>query len=106
MKTYIRRQQHNFFKHQHIKQKDIKQNINQAGLSGVPRGNVFSPLLFFLHIHAITLDNESEIRLFADDCGCNRKNINVNDTVKLRKDIDCLISWAKKWDMRLKYNMM
>ena len=46
--------------------------LNQTGLllyrSGVPQGTVLGPLLFSLHIHDITSDIESEIRLFADDC--------------------------------------
>ena len=41
-------------------------------------------------------DIESEIRLFADDCVCYRETKNVEDTVKLPKDIDRLGSWAWK----------
>ena len=37
-------------------------------VSGVPQGTVLGPLLFSLHIHDITSDIESKIRLFADDC--------------------------------------
>ena len=37
-------------------------------LSGVPQGTVLGPLLFSLYINDISSDNESEIRLFADDC--------------------------------------
>ena len=36
-------------------------------VSGVHRGTVLGPLLFFLRINNITSDIESEIRLFADD---------------------------------------
>ena len=46
----------------------------------VPQGNVLGPLLFSLHINDITSDIESEIRLFADDCVCDRKIRNVDDT--------------------------
>ena len=42
-------------------------------LSVVPQGNVICPLLFSLHINDIMSDNESEIRLVADDCVCYRK---------------------------------
>ena len=69
-------------------------------VSGVPQGTVLGPLLFSLHINDITSDIESEIRLFADDCVCYREIKNVEDTVKLQKDIDRLGSWARKWGMR------
>ena len=78
-------------------------------VSGVPQGTVLGPLLFSLHINDITSDIESEIRLFADDCVCYREIKNVEDTVKLQKDIDRLGSWARKWGMRfqpVKCNMM
>ena len=53
--------------------------------------------------------NESEFRHFTDDCVCYREIKNVDDTVKLQKDIDRLGSWARKWGMRfqtVKCNMM
>ena len=78
-------------------------------VSGVPQGTVLGPLLFSLHINDITSDIESEIRLFADHCVCYREIKNVDDAVKLQKDIDRLGSWARKWGMRLqpvKCNMM
>ena len=68
-------------------------------VSGVPQGTVLGPLLFSLHINDITLDVESEVGLFADDCVCYREIENVEDTVKLLKDIDRLGSWAMKWGM-------
>ena len=61
------------------------------------------------HINDITSDIESEIRLFADECVCYRVIKNVEDTVKLQKDINRLGSWARKWGMRfqpVKCNMM
>ena len=57
-------------------------------VSGVPQGTILVPLLFSLHINDITSDIESEIRLFADDCVCYREINNVDDTMKLQKDID------------------
>ena len=67
-------------------------------------------MLFSLHINdIITSGIESEIRLFADDCVCYREIKNVDDTVKLQKDIDRLGSWARKWGMRfqpVKCNMI
>ena len=54
-------------------------------------------------------DIESEIRLFADDCVCYREIKDIEDTLKLQKDIDRLGIWARKWGMRfqpVKCNMM
>ena len=54
-------------------------------------------------------DIESEIRLFADDCVCFREIKDIEDTLKLQKDIDRLGIWASKWGMRfqpVKCNMM
>ena len=78
-------------------------------LSGVPQGTVLGPLLFSLYINDISSDIESEIRLFADDCVCNREIKDEKDTMKLQRDIDRLGSWARKWGMRfqpVKCNMM
>ena len=79
-------------------------------VSGVPHGTVLGPLLFSLHIHDITGDIESEIRLFADDCIRYDREINdKEDTLKLQRDIDRLRNLARKWGMRfkpVKCNMM
>ena len=78
-------------------------------VSGVPQGTVLAPLLFSLNINDIMSDIESEIRLFADDCVCYREIKDIEDTLKLQKDIDRLGIWARKWGMRfqpVKCNMM
>ena len=78
-------------------------------VSGVPQGTILDPLLFSLYINRISLDIESEIRLFADDCVCYREIKNGEDTLKLQRYIDRLGSWARKWGMRfqpVKCNMM
>ena len=62
--------------------------LNQT--SGVPQGTVLGPLLLPLHINDITSDIESEITLFAEACVCYREIKNVEETVKLQKDIDRL----------------
>ena len=59
-------------------------------VSGVPQGTVLCPLLFSLHIIDIMSDIEYEIRLFADDCVYYREIMNMEDTLKLQKDIDRL----------------
>ena len=75
-------------------------------VSGVRQGTVLGPLLFSLYINDISVDNESEIRLFADDCVCYREIKNEEDTLKLQRNIDGL---GRKWGMRfqlVKCNMM
>ena len=50
-----------------------------------------------MHINCITLEFESDIRLFAGDCVCYREIKNKEDTLRLQKDIDIkrLGSWAR-----------
>ena len=59
-------------------------------MSGVPQVTVLGPLLFSLNINDIMSDIESEIRLFADYCVCYREVKDIEDTLKLQKDIDRL----------------
>ena len=62
-----------------------------------------------MSINDITAVIESEIRLFADDCVCYREIKDIEDTLKLQKDIDRLGNWARQWGMRfqtVKCNMM
>ena len=70
-------------------------------VSGVPHGTVLGSLLFSLHINDTMSDIESEIRLFADDCVCYREIKDMEDTLKLQKDIDRLGINARKWGMVL-----
>ena len=58
---------------------------------------VLCPLLFSLYINDISIDTDSEIRFFADDCVCYREIRDANDSLKLQKDIDRLGCWARKW---------
>ena len=63
---------------------------------------------FFLYINDISTEIDSEIRLFADD-DCYREIKDIEDTLKLQKDIDQLGCWPRKWGMRfqpVKCNMM
>ena len=74
-------------------------------LSCSPTGHHSRPLVILLantckSLSDITADIESEIRLFADDCVCYREIKDIEDTLKLQRDIDRLGNWARKWDMR------
>ena len=78
-------------------------------VSRIPQNTVLGSLLFYLHINNIMSDMESELRLFAEDCVCYREIKDMEDTLKLQKDIDRLGIWARKWGMKfqpVKYNMM
>ena len=78
-------------------------------VSGVLQGTVLGPLLFSLHINDIMSDIEPEIRLFADDCIFYREIKDMEDTLKLQKDIDRLGIWARILGMRfqpVKCNLM
>ena len=59
------------------------------------------PLLFSLYINDFPTDIDSEIRLFAADCVCYREISDIDDSLKLQKNIDRLGCWARKWCMRL-----
>ena len=76
--------------------------LNQTGPRCVrcPAGHRSWSLVVFLHINEIMSDIESEIRLFADDCVCYREIKDIEDTLKLQKDIVRLGIWARKWGMR------
>ena len=60
-------------------------------MPGVPQSTVLGPLLFSLHFNEIMSDIESGKRLFADDCVCYREIKDMEDTLKLQKDIDRLV---------------
>ena len=49
-----------------------------------------------MYINDIVVDNESEIRLFADDSICYHEMKTKADTVNLQRDIDRLGSRARK----------
>ena len=82
--------------------------LNQTGqhsVLGVLQDTALGSLLFSLHINYI----ESGKRLFPDDCVCYREIKDMEDTLKLQKDIYRLGIWARKWGMRfqpVKCNMI
>ena len=72
-------------------------------LSGVPQGTVLGPLMFLLYINNITKGINSALRLFADGCLLYRVINSVEDTSKLREDLDRLSEWEYTW--QLKFNV-
>ena len=87
------------YRHQRVVVNGAKSDWHPV-LSGVPQGTVLGPLLFSLYINDISADIDSEIRLFADDCGCYQEIKDTEDTLILQKDIDQWGCWARKWGMR------
>ena len=81
------------------------------GCVGCPSGHSSRPLavLFVYKNNDISVDIESEVRLFADDCVCYREIKNEEDILTLQRDIGRLGSRARNWGMRfqpVKCNMM
>jgi len=68
--------------------------------SGVPQGTVLGPLLFLLYVNNITDNINSEVRLFADDCVIYRVIKSNADRVALQQDLDMLVTWADRWQMK------
>ena len=69
-------------------------------ISGVPQGTVLGPLLFLIYINDISTVVNSEIRLFADDCILYRQIQSSTDVNILQEDINSLLRWANKWQMK------
>jgi hypothetical protein len=66
--------------------------------AGVPQGSVLGSLLFLLFINDIADDNQSLVRLFADDSSLILSSTNpleVEDRLNL--GLQVLDDWAKQW---------
>ena len=68
--------------------------------SGVPQGTVLGLLLFLIYINDICENITSKLKLFADDCLLYRFITSEQDTTALQKDLDTLVQWASKWQMK------
>ena len=72
--------------------------------SGVPQGSVLGPLLFLAYVNDIWRDNQSKIRLFADDCIIYRKISNIKDVEKLQTDLDRVGDWTEVNEIKINLN--
>ena len=68
--------------------------------SGVPQGSVLGPTLFLLYINDISEGIQSQIKLFADDCLVYRNVQTSVDQQILQQDLNTLMKWAEKWQMK------
>ena len=67
--------------------------------SGVPRGSILGPLLFFTFINDLPNSVKSTCHLFADDCLLYRQINSKHNTEILQNNLLSLEHWANKWFM-------
>jgi ribonuclease P/MRP protein subunit RPP40 len=59
------------------------------------------PLLFLIYINDLPDKIKSQCRLFADDSLLYRKIITENDHIELQNDLNEVMEWCNKWNMKL-----
>ena len=69
--------------------------------SGVPQGSVLGPLLFLIYINDLPdyIQNNSTVKMFADDTIMYHSITNQQDTNALQEDLDALQRWESDWLM-------
>ena len=73
--------------------------------SGVPQGTILGPILFLIYVNDISSNISSTLRMFADDSRVYRELSNIaRDSEALQFDVDQLLSWAPKWQLRFNPN--
>ena len=67
--------------------------------SGVPQGSVLGPLLFLIYINDLPdyIQNNSTVKMFADDTIIYHSITNQQDTNALQEDLDALQRWESGW---------
>ena len=68
--------------------------------SGVPQGSVLGPVLFVAFINDLPDVVESLCKLYADDTKLYSNVENIELREQIQKDLDCLVDWADKWQLR------
>ena len=69
--------------------------------SGVPQGSVLGPLLFLIYINDLPdyIQNNSTVKMFADDTIIYHSITNQQDTNAFQEDLDALQRWESDWLM-------
>ena len=78
------------------------QSSEQATVSsGVPQGTVLGPLFFLVYINDLpeSIQSDSHIRLFADDCLIYRTIKSAEDASLLQNDLNNAQQWERDWMM-------
>ena len=67
--------------------------------SGIPQGSVLGPILFVMYINDMpeSLENNSTVKMFADDSKLYKRTDNTNGASDLQRDLDKLYEWSSKW---------
>ena len=69
-------------------------------ISGVPQGSVLGPVLFLIYVNDMDDGLNSKISKFADDTKITSKITTIDDRRKFQSDLDCLVRWSEKWQMK------
>jgi len=70
-------------------------------LSGEPHGSILGPLLFLIFMNDLESGVVSHILKFADDFKIFGKVVEVTDVNQLEKDLDVIVDWTEKWQMKM-----
>ena len=69
--------------------------------SGVPQGSVLGPLFFLIYINDLTVNINSQMKLFADDSSLFAKVTDIKVTHEnLVNDLNTISLWAHQWKMK------
>ena len=72
----------------------------QPVLSGVSQISVLGPLLFNIYVNDMPIAVNSSVLQFTDDFKMSRVIKGAQDFQELQIDIDKLLAWANKWQLR------